>query len=51
MMQLGEYTLNGTGDSWFRKLEDHPWGTKGFGLAIKSLKITNSSGSRSFQCL
>ena len=36
-----EYTLNGKGDSWFRKLEDHPWGTKGFGLAIKSFKITS----------
>lgn len=37
----GEYTLNGKGDTWFRKLEDHPAGTKGYGLAITEFKITS----------
>lgn len=35
------YALNGTGDTWFRKVEDYPKGTKGHGLAIQDIKITS----------
>lgn len=38
-----EYTLNGTGDTWFRKLDNFPKGTKGYGLAVQSFKVTSRS--------
>lgn len=38
-----EYILNSMGDTWFRKVEDHPKGTKGYGLAIQDLKVTSKT--------